>query len=112
MTTPYNMRRVYSKPPGQPPVSGSFGSPNCKVQATQAITHSYENVSPLSYLRRKNERNSISKQTKNHDGADSTLDQQTKASIEDLLVQFNDIFARHRFDTGINNDFKVKLAPV
>ena len=31
------------------------------------------------------------------------------ARIEDLLVEFNDIFARHRFDLGMNEDFKVKL---
>ena len=33
------------------------------------------------------------------------------ARIEDLLVEFNDIFARHRFDLGMNEDFKVKLTP-
>ena len=31
--------------------------------------------------------------------------------IEDLLVEFHDIFARHRFDIGMNEDFKVKLTP-
>ena len=34
-----------------------------------------------------------------------------KARIEDLLVEFHDIFARHRFDIGMNEDFKVKLNP-
>ena len=33
------------------------------------------------------------------------------ARIEDLLVEFHDIFARHRFDIGMNEDFKVKLTP-
>ena len=37
---------------------------------------------------------------------DSTIDQQTKLSVEDLLVQFNHIFARQRFAIGINKDFK------
>ena len=31
------------------------------------------------------------------------------AQIEELLVEFYDIFARHRFDIGLNEDFKVKL---
>ena len=32
--------------------------------------------------------------------------------IKDLLVEFHDIFARHRFDRGrMNEDFKVKLTP-
>ena len=29
--------------------------------------------------------------------------------IEELLVEFYDIFARHRFDIGMNEFFKVKL---
>ena len=31
------------------------------------------------------------------------------ARREDLFVEFHDIFARHRFDIGMNEDFKVKL---
>ena len=34
-----------------------------------------------------------------------------KAKIEELLVEFHDIFARHRFDIGMNEEFKVKLTP-
>ena len=33
------------------------------------------------------------------------------ARIEDLLVEYHDILARHRFDIGMNEDFKVKLTP-
>ena len=33
------------------------------------------------------------------------------ARIEDLFVEFHDIFARHRFDIVMNEDFKVKLTP-
>ena len=33
------------------------------------------------------------------------------ARIEDLLVEFHDIFARHQFDIGMNEEFKVKLTP-
>ena len=33
------------------------------------------------------------------------------AHIEDLHVEFHDILARHRFDKGMNEDFKVKLTP-
>ena len=31
--------------------------------------------------------------------------------IEQILIEFHDIFARHRFDIGINHEFKVKLTP-
>ena len=33
------------------------------------------------------------------------------ACIEDLVDEFHDIFARHRFDIGMNEEFKVKLTP-
>ena len=42
----------------------------------------------------------------NFDWKDSKLQQ-----LESLLVEFNDIFARHRFDIGINETFTVKLTP-
>ena len=34
-----------------------------------------------------------------------------QAQVEELLVKYNSIFARHRLDIGINTDFKVKLTP-
>ena len=34
-----------------------------------------------------------------------------RAKIESLLVELQDIFARHRYDIGMNDDFKVKLTP-
>ena len=39
----------------------------------------------------------------------STEDQRSK--VEDLLVDFSDIFAKHRFDVGYNSDLKIKLKP-
>ena len=47
----------------------------------------------------------------NFDWADSTLNPTEIAQIEELLVEFHEIFARHRFDIGMNEDFKVKLTP-
>ena len=42
---------------------------------------------------------------------DSQLGDEDKKAIEEILVEYNDIFARHRLDIGINNDFKIKLTP-
>ena len=39
------------------------------------------------------------------------LQQDEIASVEDHLLEFHDIFARHRFDIGMNENFKVKLPP-
>ena len=48
----------------------------------------------------------------NFDWTDSTLQPEPKQAVENLLVEFHDIFARHRFDIGINTEFKVQLTPV
>ena len=47
----------------------------------------------------------------NFDWTDSTLQPDAKQALEDLLVEFHDIFARHSFDIGINTEFKVQLTP-
>ena len=45
----------------------------------------------------------------NFDWKDSMLQQHEIKQIEDLLVEFFDIFAHHRFDIGMNEEFTVKL---
>ena len=47
----------------------------------------------------------------NFDRADSLLQQNEITRIGDLLVEFHDNFARHRFDIDMNDLFKVKLTP-
>ena len=42
---------------------------------------------------------------------DLQLSEDDKKDIEEILIEFNDIFARHRLDIGINHDFKIKLTP-
>ena len=39
------------------------------------------------------------------------LNGQEIANIENQLVEFHDIFASHRFDIGMNEEFTVKLTP-
>ena len=46
------------------------------------------------------------------DWTDSTLQLDAKQAIENLLVKFHDIFARHRFDVGIYTEFKLQLTPL
>ena len=41
----------------------------------------------------------------------SILNDEEKAKVEELLVKYHHIFARHRLDIGYNSDFKVKLTP-
>ena len=48
----------------------------------------------------------------NIDWTNSTLQPKAKQAVENQLVEFLDIFARHRFDIGINTEFKVQLTPL
>ena len=48
----------------------------------------------------------------NLDWTDSTLQLDAKQAVENLLVEFHDIFGRHRFEIGINTKFKVQLTPL
>ena len=42
---------------------------------------------------------------------DSQLTPEDQKDIEQNLIEFNDIFAKHRLDIGINREFKIKLTP-
>ena len=48
---------------------------------------------------------------KRFDWTDTLHTEMQKQAIEDLLVDYHDIFARHRMDIGMNTEFKVKLTP-
>ena len=41
----------------------------------------------------------------------SKIEGDDRKQLEETIVEYNDIFARHRLDIGINNTFKVKLTP-
>ena len=48
---------------------------------------------------------------KRFDWTDTLLTETEKQAVEDILVEYHDIFARHRMDIGMNKEFKVKLTP-
>ena len=48
---------------------------------------------------------------KRFDWTDTLLTAMEKQAIEDILVEYHDIFARHKMDIGMNTEFKVKLTP-
>ena len=47
----------------------------------------------------------------NFDWNDTTLNPEEQKQVEEILIEFHDIFARHRFEIGTNREFKVKLTP-
>ena len=48
---------------------------------------------------------------KRFDWTDTLLTETEKQAVEDILVEYHDIFSRHRMDIGINTEFRVKLNP-
>ena len=48
---------------------------------------------------------------KRFDWTNTLLTKMKKQAIEDILVEYHDIFARHRMDFGMNTEFTVKLTP-
>ena len=48
---------------------------------------------------------------KRFDWTDTLLTETEKQAVEDILVEYHDIFGRHRMDIGMNTEFKVKLTP-
>ena len=48
---------------------------------------------------------------KRFDWTDTLLTELEKQAIEDVLVEYHDIFARHGMDFGMNKEFKLKLTP-
>ena len=45
------------------------------------------------------------------DWTDTLLTETEKQAIEDILVDYHDILARHRMDIGMNTEFKVNITP-
>ena len=48
---------------------------------------------------------------KRFDWTGTLLTETEKQAVEDIPVEYHDIFARHRMDIGMNTEFKVKLTP-
>ena len=49
--------------------------------------------------------------SKSFDWTETLLTETEKQAVEDILVEYHDIFARHRKDIRLNTEFKVKLTP-
>ena len=45
------------------------------------------------------------------DWTDTLLIETEKHAVENILVEYHDIFARHRMENGMNTEFKVRLTP-
>ena len=48
---------------------------------------------------------------KRFDWTNKLLRESEKHAVENILVEYHDVFARHRMDIGMNMEFKVRLTP-
>ena len=70
----------------------------CELQRREKLNPKDDNESRKEFLKR-------------FDWTDTLLTETEKQAVEDILVEYLDIFARHRMDIGMNTEFKVKLTP-
>ena len=88
------------------PTSEDPGDPQSNTPIQQRILKGLYNLQELEKLNPQDNSGSRKQFLAHFDWTDSTLNPVEIAQIEDLLVEFHDIFARHRFDIGMNEDFK------
>ena len=70
----------------------------CELQRKQKLNPKDDSESRTEFLKR-------------FDWTDTLLTETEKQAVEDILVEYHDIFARHRMDIGMNTEFNVKLTP-
>ena len=70
----------------------------CELQQTEKLNPKDDNESRAEFLKR-------------FDWTDTLLNENEKHAVEDILVEYHDIFARHRMDIAMNTEFKVRLRP-
>ena len=87
------------------------GSERVNTPIQTRILNELWQLKPLEQLYPLEDKNSRTQFLSNFDWTDSTLQPEVKQAVEDLLVEFQFIFARHRIDIGVNTEFKVQLTP-
>ena len=93
------------------PTPENPGNPEEHTPIQKRILRELQALQDLETLDPTKGEESRAKFLENFDWKDSTLTPEEKEKIEELLLEYHDIFARHRFDIGMNEEFKVKLTP-
>ena len=70
----------------------------CELQQKEKLNPKDDNESRTEFLKR-------------FDWTDTLLNENEKHAVEDILVEYHDIFAGHRMDIGMNTEFNVRLTP-
>ena len=107
------------KVPSQNPEQESYwfptpedpGDPTTYTPIQQRIYNELLELKELEQLNPQENEKSRKTFLSNFDWTDTTLNPEEQKQIEKILIEFHEIFARHRFDIGTNREFKVKLTP-
>ena len=93
------------------PTSENPGKPEDHTPIQTRILKELNELKDKKKLNPQESTQSRTKFLKRFDWTDTFLTEMEKQAIEDILVEYHDIFARHRMDNGMNTEFKVKLTP-
>ena len=87
------------------------GDPTTNTPIQQPVYNEHLELKVLKKLNPHDSGTSRTNFLSHFDWSDTTLNPGEREEIEQILVDFHDIFARHRFDIAINREFKVKPSP-
>ena len=93
------------------PTPENPGKPEDHTPIQTRILNELNELKDREKLKPQESTESRNKFLKRFDWTDTLLTETEKQAIEDILVEYHDIFARHRMDIGMNTEFKVKLTP-
>ena len=93
------------------PTPDNPGDPSTHTPVQRRILREIEELEEIQKLDPTTSPQSRQKFLENFKWEDSQLNSQDRADIENILVEYHDVFARHRLDIGVNHDFKIKLTP-
>ena len=87
------------------------GKPEDHTPIQKSILKELNELNDKEKLNPQESTESRNKFLKRFDWTDTLLTEIKKQAIEDVLVDYHDIFTRHRMDSGTNKEFKVKITP-
>ena len=102
---PSNNQNFWFSTPDNP------GDPKTHTPIQSRIVREIKDLEEIQKLNPNNSTEEREAFLKNFQWDDTQLSEEEKKDIEEILIEYNDIFARHRLDIRINHDFKIKLTP-
>ena len=93
------------------PTPENLGKPEDHTPIQTRILNELNELKDKEKLNPQESTESRNKFLKRFDWTDTLLTETEKQAIDDILVEYHDIFARHRMDIRMSTEFKVKLTP-